>query len=156
LLAKSDGLPLSRNERQRARRRAGFPEGARHEALSVGLVSGSPSLAKATDADLVLHLIGSHHGRCRPFLRPWIEDQPVTVTVELHRQSLEGPSDCGLSGAGSSVPDRFWRLVRRYGWWGIAYLEALLRLADHEASRREQERDQRSESVSRSGAAVVV
>jgi hypothetical protein len=37
------------------------------------------------------------------------------------------------------VPVRFWRVVRRHGWWGAAYLDTLFRLADHAASRAEQE-----------------
>jgi CRISPR-associated endonuclease/helicase Cas3 len=41
----------------------------------------------------------------------------------------------------SGLPERFWRIVRQYGWWGAAYCEAIFRLADHAQSRAEQERD---------------
>src|SRR5262249_26308798 len=37
------------------------------------------------------------------------------------------------------LPQRFWRIVRKFGWWGAAYREAIFRLADHAQSREEQE-----------------
>jgi CRISPR-associated endonuclease/helicase Cas3 len=89
-------------------------------------------------ADLFLHLIASHHGHARP-LAPVSDDSQapalegklgalrISLSGEDRRRWIAHRVDSGLS-------DRFWRLTRRYGWWGLAYLEAILRLGDWYAS----------------------
>ncbi len=40
----------------------------------------------------------------------------------------------GLEKVDSAVADRFWKEVRRFGWWGEAYLEMLMRISDDRSS----------------------
>lgn len=134
-LAKSAVPMRDRAARERARDRAGYPAGARHEATSVALVAGSGDLrAQARDWDLVLHLIASHHGWSRPFAPAVPDPYPVQVGVVAGGVSLSVSSDHGLTRIDSGLAERFWALVRRYGWWGLAWLEAVVRLADHRQS----------------------
>jgi CRISPR-associated endonuclease/helicase Cas3 len=78
---------------------------------------------EAHDVELVLHLVGSHHGCARPLL-------PVP----------DGPSEADpVVCLGAGVAERFWGLQRQHGWWGLAYMEALMRLADHRWSELEAE-----------------
>src|SRR5690606_39147213 len=117
--------------------------GMRHELLSVALAERSPSLrAKATDWDLVLHLVASHHGWCRPFAPPVHDPAPQTVTLEFLGETLTASSDHGLERFNSSVPERFWMVMRKYGYWGLAWLEAVLRQADHRESEKESRKDE--------------
>lgn len=138
LLAKSGGMPVGRHERERARAQSGYPKGGRHELLSVRLAEGSGQLARAHDPDLVLHLIASHHGRCRPFAPIVTDPGPQAIHIRLDGEMLGASSATGLERLDSGVSERFWRLIRRYGWWHLAWLEAILRLADHRRSEQEQ------------------
>jgi CRISPR-associated endonuclease/helicase Cas3 len=140
LMAKSERIPPSAAERNAIREEAGYPKGARHELLSVRLIeSAQELLAKAHDPELVLHLVACHHGHCRPFA-PVINDaSPVDVAFAFLGASVRHSSATGLEKLDSGVAGRFWKLTRKYGWWGLAYLEAMLRLADHRESAEERQ-----------------
>jgi hypothetical protein len=134
--AKSPDLPASPARRRAIRDASGLPAGFRHEMLSYQLAERyagfSPSDAMA---ELILHLIASHHGYARPFA-PVVQDEKAPAVAGCHdaisidlsaAERAEIPAAHTLH---AGAPDRFWRLTRRYGWWGLAYLEAVLRLAD--------------------------
>jgi CRISPR-associated endonuclease/helicase Cas3 len=71
--------------------------------------------------DMVLYLVAAHHGRGRPhFAREEVFDPE--------------PNARNISAIAAEVPRRFARTQRRYGRWGLAYLESLLRAADYAAS----------------------
>lgn len=133
LYAKSVVPVRSCSELMAFRDRAGYPAGARHELASVRLAEcdgALPADFDATQRDLVLHLIAAHHGYCRPFA-PVIEDpRPQEVAFDHNGHTLHTSSATALERLDSGVAERFWTLTRRYGWWGLPYLEALLRLAD--------------------------
>jgi len=139
-LAKSPDLPRSGERARSIREASGLPDGFRHEMFSIQLAQllATAGLAE-DDRDLFLHLIASHHGHARPFA-PVCED-PEPRAVECHlrgaairlgvedRKALPPPHQLD-----SGLADRFWALTRRFGWWGLAYREAILRLADWHAS----------------------
>jgi CRISPR-associated endonuclease/helicase Cas3 len=109
---------------------------------------------------LVRLLIGTHHGWGRPFW-PIVRD-PENPTVryalgpkpfwpgsptphqgdnaaQIDAILVESRASPGLERLDSGWTDSFWRMVRAYGPWGLAMLEAVLILADHERSRNEEE-----------------
>jgi CRISPR-associated endonuclease/helicase Cas3 len=141
-LAKSGSIASSAVARRAARERAELPEGFRHEMLSVQMAENAMGATALPTAPvlhaLALHLIATHHGYARPFA-PLVDDdrspevclllndKTVTVTAA---ERLERPAHALDSG----IAERFWQMNRHYGWWGIALLETVLRLADQAAS----------------------
>ena len=138
MLAKSKVPAGDRATRQRSRRRAGYPVGERHELFSVALVEDDVSLRDvAHDWPLVLHLVASHHGYARPFAPGAAPSAPVSARWELDGHVFEGSTDHGRAHIASGIPDRFFEVQERYGYYGLAWLETILRLADHRASEQD-------------------
>lgn len=144
LLAKS---PVPRQDaaaRRLAREKAGYPAGQRHELVSLDMIERSPELRarieeSGADWELVLHLVASHHGWCRPFAPSLgLEGEGEGVSFVVDGIELAGKSDHARDRLDSGVGDRFFRLMKRYGWHELAYAEAVLRLADHRRSEMEQ------------------
>lgn len=71
--------------------------------------------------ELVLHLIAAHHGRARPHF-------PIDEASDLERDHQTAAA------IAIETPRRFARLQRKYGRWGLAYLESLVRAADYAVS----------------------
>lgn len=156
LFAKSTGLRVERISDRRAARDSLLPLGFRHELLSLALIENCPRLQRelvhldGLRRDLVLHLVAVHHGWCRPFA-PIVRDSLASPAAPSDRAEL---LSIDLTGAewevsvsheerrrwvpphrlDSEISSRFWRLVRSYGWWGLAWLEAVFVLADHRQS----------------------
>jgi CRISPR-associated endonuclease/helicase Cas3 len=139
-LAKSAKLPDSARDWQQARRRAGCPKGARHEVASLRFAEAHPRFVAAHDPELVLWLVGTHHGYGRPFF-PAVE-WPAggeSFATDLGDGRYDAKPALSLSALTAVWVDLFDRLKIRYGAWGLARLEAVLRLADHRRSEAEQQ-----------------
>jgi len=145
-LAKGERIPQTPDARRRLRNQIDLPDGFRHEFLSLALAARCDDLPSDNERrDLVLHLIAAHHGHARPFAPVCIDEAPPDVEFAFNGSSLRITAAERIQTPAhrldSGVAERFWRLTRRYGWWGLAYLEAIMRLADWHASARETEDD---------------
>jgi CRISPR-associated endonuclease/helicase Cas3 len=92
-------------------------EGYRHEHGSVVL---NESYA-GQHSDLALHVVAAHHSRARPHFTHDEMDKESTQKVNLS--------------VTLKVMGRFSELQTRYGYWGLAYLESVLKTADVLASK---------------------
>jgi CRISPR-associated endonuclease/helicase Cas3 len=103
-------------------------DGYRHELGSLLRVEKDERIQRLSEdhRDLVLHLIAAHHGFARPVIGTGgCEDAPPSALEEK----------------AAEIALRFARLQDRWGPWGLAWLEALLRAADQQASRENDQRD---------------
>src|SRR5262249_8775240 len=120
VLAKGDDL--SRAEFERRRRISGYPVGARHEMVSAALVQTASWRPQDADFDLILHLIGTHHGFGRA-LAPYWSDGNDNVGARIDGEEVTLSGAAALAALDSGWTDRFAAMTRKYGWWGLAYLE---------------------------------
>jgi CRISPR-associated endonuclease/helicase Cas3 len=131
-----------------ARAQSGLPENWRHEALSVRLASHVSRFSDANDPELVLWLVGVHHGYGRPFfphadpLDAKNRDLPNVLGLPRKLPAGAGPQSLAFDWKGLDWAKLFERLKARYGIWGLAHMEAILRLADHRASEDAREKKQ--------------
>lgn len=116
----------------------GYRKGLRHEFVSVRMFEQSVRTAPV-DRELVKLLIGTHHGFGRAFAPVAEDPRPVNIMLTDNGRSITVSSDHGLYRIESGWTDLFWRMVRQYGWWGLAFLEAVLITADRLVSAREQQ-----------------
>lgn len=117
--------------------RSGLPRRWRHEALSVRIAREHARFNEARDKELVLWLIGVHHGYGRPLFPHADEDPPAElpdVLGGLKAAAGPGPQSLAFEFAGWDWAQIFERLKRCYGVWELAKMEAIVRLADHRAS----------------------
>lgn len=139
-------LAKSRRTRGVDRRVRATPAGFRHEALSVALAGKHPAVQSLSepDQDLVLWLIGTHHGHGRPFFPPMADPAPETrAEIEISGKTVSAEAREAPLKLDEGWFERAERVVHRFGPWELARLEAILRLADHAASADEQQAEEK-------------
>jgi CRISPR-associated endonuclease/helicase Cas3 len=112
IFAKSGGKMRPRN----------IAEYYRHEFGSLLDAEHHPEFNTLTEIEreITLHLVATHHGRARPHF-------PI-------EESFDYSGNSAALVVAADTPLRFCRLQKRFGRWGIAWLESLLRAADYAAS----------------------
>ncbi len=96
--------------------------GYRHEFGSLLDATKDVDIERHSERDLIIHLIAAHHGWARPHFEPRAYDHDRFNTQDNEEAAIH-------------VVRRFERLQQRFGRWGLAWLESLLRCADIAASK---------------------
>jgi CRISPR-associated endonuclease/helicase Cas3 len=104
-------------------------DGYRHEFGSLPLAEASPQIRALPPPlrELCLHVIAAHHGGARPVIRTNGAAEPPSRAARRARE----------------VAMRYATLSARWGPWGLAWWETVLRAADQQASRRNDEQGAR-------------
>lgn len=124
-----------------AAEQAGLPRRFMHEAASVEAVAAAlhagtiPAHLADADPQLTLGAIAGHHGRGSPLWRVEEGGLPA-VAFEVDLLGIRGTASGSNRGAwlGGKWFEMFFDLRRRYGPWAVAYLQALVALADRTVS----------------------
>jgi CRISPR-associated endonuclease/helicase Cas3 len=112
IFAKSGAKMRPRNVAEYYRHEFGSLLDAEHDPDFNGLTE--------TEREIALHLVAAHHGRARPHF-------PI-------EESFDYSGNSAAAIVATDTPRRFARLQKRFGRWGLAWLESLLRAADYAAS----------------------
>ena len=106
--------PLAKSGHTRFNRH--FTRGYRHELGSLFNAEEDPVIRQHPERDLILHLIAAHHGYARPGFpeRAYDRTKAYPRNEQVAQETLQ----------------RFASLQRRFGWWQLAWLEALVKSAD--------------------------
>ena len=148
----SPEAPLARNgdlsdgEIRRRRNIADIKPGERHEfwsaALAEDAIQKSALQASRDSRHLILWLIATHHGNARVLPEPPREappeGEPQKITVTLDGKTGEADKPNVILDPAFGWAEIWRENRRRFGVWGLAYLEALLRLADMQTAQREE------------------
>jgi CRISPR-associated endonuclease/helicase Cas3 len=108
------GEPLAKSGHTHFDRR--FTRGYRHEFGSLLDAEADSVIQEHPERDLILHLIAAHHG----YARPCFSDQAFDRSLPYRRNTQ----------AQEEALRRFALLQARFGWWQLAWLEALVKSAD--------------------------
>jgi len=112
------GHPLAKSTKYLHGRLLG---GYRHEFGSLLDAADERQVIMSPERDLIMHLIAAHHGWARPHFESNAYDPPPTTSARNEEIAVE-------------IMRRFGSLQQRFGRWGLAWLESLLRSADILAS----------------------